>query len=99
MGLFYRRYYEFSSSYTLVQLYIYIYTSLVRPHIEYAAPVWDPHQLQNINKIENVQKFALRMCGKQWDYRLCQSLEYVSTDLFTKSSSPPEALPPIQNCP
>ena len=48
---------------TLLQLYV----SLVRPHVEYAAPVWDPHLAQDINMLENVQKFGLRVCSKQWD--------------------------------
>ena len=34
----------------LLQLYL----SLVRPHTEYAAPVWDPHLLSDINSLENL---------------------------------------------
>ena len=47
-----------------------LYTTLVRivrPHLEYAAPVWDPHLVKDITKLENVQKFAMKMCSKQWD--------------------------------
>ena len=39
----------------------------MRPHLEYAAPVWDPHLIKDITKLENVQKFAMKMCSKQWD--------------------------------
>ena len=39
VGLIYRQYYEYSTTETLNQLYV----SFVRPHLEYAAPVWDPH--------------------------------------------------------
>ena len=63
IGLLYRRYYHHADSRTLLQLYV----SLVRPHVEYAAPVWDPHLAQDINMLENVQKFGLRVCSKQWD--------------------------------
>ena len=63
IGLLYRRYYHHADSRTLLQLYV----SLVRPHVEYAAPVWDPHLAQDINMLENVQKFDLRVCSKQWD--------------------------------
>ena len=63
-GLIYRRYYQYTDSSTLLQLY----TSLVRPHVEYAAPVWDPHTLHDIQSLESVQKFALRACSKQWDW-------------------------------
>ena len=63
LGLLYRRYYRFSDQNTLLQLY----TSLVRPHFEYAAPVWDPHLQRNIQLLERTQKFACRMCTKAWD--------------------------------
>ena len=44
-----------------------MYKTLVRPHLEYAAPVWDPHLLKDINSVENVQKYGLKMCLKSWD--------------------------------
>ena len=43
---------------TLLQLYV-IY---IRPLLEYAVPVWDPHNASNSRVVENVQKFSLRMC-------------------------------------
>ena len=63
LGLLYRRCYRFSDQNTLLQLY----TSLVRPHFEYATPVWDPHLQRNIQLLERTQKFACRMCTKAWD--------------------------------
>ena len=38
LGLLYRRFYKNTSNKALLQLYI----SLVRPHLEYASPVWNP---------------------------------------------------------
>ena len=35
-------------------------TSLVRPSLEYACSVWDPHLKSDINKIEMVQRRAAR---------------------------------------
>ena len=36
------------------------YTSLVRPILEYACCVWDPHQRKHIKKLESVQRRAAR---------------------------------------
>ena len=57
IGMLYRRFYKWSSSNALLQLYL----SLIRPHLEYAAQVWSPHQLKDIQKLEAVQKFALKV--------------------------------------
>ena len=63
LGLLYRRYYQYADESTLLQLYM----SLVRPHLEYAAPVWDPHLQKDIQLLEDTQKFACRMCNKSWN--------------------------------
>ena len=50
------------------QHYVFqLYLSLIRPHLEYASDVWDPHLQKDITLMENVQKFGLRICAKQWD--------------------------------
>ena len=36
------------------------YRSMVRPILEYASPVWDPHTQSNINQLERVQRRAAR---------------------------------------
>ena len=36
------------------------YKAIVRPQLEYAAPVWDPHTQDDIDKIEMVQRRAAR---------------------------------------
>ena len=57
-----RQYYQHSNTDTLKQLYI----SSVRPHLEYATAVWDPHLQKDVNKLKKVKTFALRMCTKNW---------------------------------
>ena len=38
-----------------------LYTSFVRPHLEYAQPVWSPHLRKHIKMIENVQIRATKL--------------------------------------
>ena len=38
-----------------------LYTSLVRPHLEYAASVWNPNRAKDIKLIEKVQERASRI--------------------------------------
>ena len=56
LGL-YRKLYGHANSPTLFQLYL----SFVRPLLEYAAPVWDPHHKGLIDSLESVQKFGLKV--------------------------------------
>lgn len=46
---------------------IFAYKTYVRPHLEYAVEVWNPHSIQNRNKIEKIQKhftrIAMKRCG------------------------------------
>lgn len=52
-----RRGFSYLDETTLLQLY----TSLVRPHLEYANPVWNPKYAKDIVAIENVQRRATKM--------------------------------------
>ena len=63
VGLLYRRFQQHSSPTTLLRLYC----SFIRPHLEYASIVWNPYQKGDIAKLEDVQKFSLRVCFKSWD--------------------------------
>ena len=37
-----------------------LYTTLVRPHLDYASSAWDPHTAKNIKDLEKVQNAAAR---------------------------------------
>ena len=60
LGLLYRKFYMDSPADTL-------YLSLVCPHLEYAAQLWDPYAQKDFYKLESVQKFALKLVSHQWD--------------------------------
>ena len=62
VGMLFRKFYCHIDSLSLLKLYL----STVRPHLEYASSVWDPYLKKNIEAIEQVQKFALKVCQKDW---------------------------------
>ena len=45
------------------------YFALVRPHVEYCATVWDPHNKKYCNKIEMTQRKAARFVTNRWGYK------------------------------
>ena len=64
LGLLYRRFYDSTDSSMIKQLYL----SMVRPHLEYACQVWDPHLIRDKHKLESarVQKFGLKFAARRW---------------------------------
>ena len=55
------------------------YNTYVRPQLEYAATIWDPHTKQNIKKLEQVQRTAARwMLGR---YRNTSSVSDMLNEL------------------
>ena len=68
LGLLYRR---CANSAFLYRLYL----SLVRPILDYACQVWDPFTKKNIDQLESVQKFALKICAHCWDINYLELLD------------------------
>jgi len=52
-----------------------IYVTCIRPHLEYACQLWDPYTTKGIQSLESVQKFACKVCLKQWDMNYESMLE------------------------
>ena len=42
------------------------YKNLVRPKLEYAAPIWSPYLKLQINQVEKVQRTAARWTCRRW---------------------------------
>ena len=62
VGLIYRQFYSLSSSQTLLSLY----TTIVRPILEYGSAIWDPPSVSVSSSVESIQYFALKMVRKSW---------------------------------
>ena len=43
------------------------YVALVRPHLEYCSPVWNPHLKKDSDKLERIQKRAARWACCRWN--------------------------------
>ena len=44
-------------------------------NIEYAVPVWNPYLIKDIQKLESIQRFALKVCLKSWDGSYSEHLQ------------------------
>ena len=45
----------------------YSNTLLIRPHLEYANQVWDPYLVKDCKMLEDVYKFACKVCLNSWN--------------------------------
>ena len=63
VDMLYRQFYLWADTTTLRSIYI----TYIRPHLEYAAQLWDPHIKRDIQLLESVQRFACKVCLKCWD--------------------------------
>ncbi len=61
-----------------------LYKAYVKLHLNYCSIVWDPPLAKDQEALESVQKFALRLCCKNWSAAYHELLD--STGLTTLST-------------
>lgn len=62
------------------------YKTLIRPILEYASVVWDPFTQKNINKLEMIQRKALRFIFNKFGRKNSPSKLMLQTDLTSLAS-------------
>ena len=63
------------------------------------SDVWDPHLQKDITPIDNVQKFGLRICAKQWDLEYDEFMSNFDVcTLQTRRLELAQTLHHVQNC-
>jgi hypothetical protein len=70
------------------------YTSLVRPHLEFASAAWDPYTESDSYKIDKVQQRAA--CFVNRDYRRITSVSHMSH--WPLEDEPPDSLCSTKGC-
>ena len=59
----FRQFYNCADTSTIRALYL----TLIRPHLKYANQVWDPYLVKDCKLLEDVQRFACKVCLKSWN--------------------------------
>ena len=55
-----------------------LFNTLIRPHLEYATPVWSPHLKSDRDKIEKVQRRATKLVPELRNYSYKERLQHLN---------------------
>lgn len=69
-----------------IDIKLLMYKLLICPIIEYASPVWNPHNQFEINKLESVQRKAIRFICRRYDMNFSPSTAMTTLDLTPLST-------------
>ena len=61
-----------------------LYKAFIRPRFEYAPQVWDPHLVKDTQLLEKSQKFALRVCARNWSATYTELLDSTNVPSFSE---------------
>ena len=64
-------------------IFCFIFKGIIRPHLEFAAPVWSPHLDKHIDTIENVQRRATRLVPGLAKYEYSERLKILKLPTLT----------------
>ena len=43
------------------KLFVFLYTTYVRPHLEYCVSIWNPYLVRDLDVLERIQKRATKL--------------------------------------
>jgi ribonuclease P/MRP protein subunit RPP40 len=59
-----------------------LYTTYVRPHLEFAIPVWNPYSTNDIVKLEKIQHRATKIAHSMKGLNYSKRLDILNLFLF-----------------
>ena len=74
------RYIKHTFKYIDANIFLLLYKSMIRPHLEYCSCIWSPHLKYNIDAIERVQRRATKMVPSIKNLPYSQRLERLNLE-------------------
>ncbi|GFW61586.1 hypothetical protein TNCV_348341 [Trichonephila clavipes] len=72
------------NSHLSIENLVLLYTAVMRPILAYASPVWGSAAKTNINMLDTLQNFLIRMIVKATRYMQNDDIHFITNDDFSK---------------